>query len=266
MESNILASIIISIGNIPVKFELRSEEMASRILKRYKGFIGKKNRPVLILNCSFSSRFSSEGEEVTINHKENKEWHISRSDFNCVFSGNRGNISMRRSIYSFDACLRVLFSILLTINNGLLLHCAGIVKDKKGNLFLGPSGSGKTTIARLSLNTGTVLNDEIIACKLFKNNITKIYGTPFWGEMRKGPAYNKSFPLNTVYFLNKSNKTFKTSISHKVALNKLLKCCCTFSRDISDMEKVITTTISLINSSESYNLYFEKRPTFWNIV
>lgn len=240
--------------------------MTSRINKRYNGFLKTKTKPELTLQCCFSTGFSSEGENVTIRHTDKNSLYIARSDFNCSISDNSGSVSMRRSIYSFDAFLRVLYSIILTDKKGFLLHSAGVVLGKKGHLFPGPSGSGKTTVARLSLSSGIVLNDEIIACRIFKKKTVKIYGTPFWGEMRKGLAHNIPCSLKGLYFLNKSKKRYKKSISRETALKKLLKCCCTFSKDIKDMEEVVNTCISLINCVTSYSLHFKKDSSLWEII
>ena len=255
----------ISIGNLPVGFEIRSKEMATRITKRYHGFIQKKVKPILILQCYFSSKFSNDNEEVIIEQVDNNALQISRSDFICTFNDEYGEIYLRRSIYSFDACLRVLFSVLFSANRGLLLHAAGIVRDKKAYLFLGPSGSGKTTIARLSSGSGTVINDEIVAVKV-GNNKSKVYGTPFWGEMRKGPAFNRPAPLHAIYFLKKNRKCYKKVIPRKDILTGLLRCCCIFSSELNDMEMVIQTAIALVNSVPAYELHFKKDQSFWDVV
>ena len=257
--------IVISLGNLPVGFEIRSKEMAARITGRYHGFVQKNVKPILKLRCYFSSKFSNKNEEVAIEQVDNNALHISRSDFICTFNDECGEIYMRRSIYSFDACLRVLYSVLFSADKGLLLHAAGIVRDKKAYLFLGPSGSGKTTVARLSSGVGTVINDEIVAVKVSNNNC-KVYGTPFWGEMRKGPAFNRPSPLHAIYFLKKSRKSCKKVIPRKDILIRLLRCCCIFSSELNDTETVIQTAVALINSVPACELNFKKDQSFWDIV
>lgn len=296
--------IVLSIGSLPVGFEIRSKEMAKRIKKRYYGFILENLQPLLTFQCRFSSKFSNDSGDVIIEQIDNNTLNICRSDFVCTFnnpaeldkslnvcnkyaknagpfnlfmqnsrvfvadkdSNECGEIYMRRSIYSFDACLRVLYSTLLTANRGLLLHATGIVKDRRAHLFLGPSGSGKTTVAKLSSSIGTVLNDEIVALRIGNNGIAKVYGTPFWGEMRKGPAYNKSSPLHAVYFLKKSRKCYKTTITRRNALTRLLRCCCIFSNELYDTETLMQTAITLVNSVPAYELHFKKDSSFWDVV
>lgn len=296
--------IVLSIGSLPVGFEIRSKEMVSRIRRRYHGFIQKDARPLLTLHCFFSSKFLLDNKDVIIEQIDNNALNICRSDFVCTFnnpaeldkslnvcnkyaknagpfnlfmqnsrvfvadkdSNECGEIYMRRSIYSFDACLRVLYSTLLTANRGLLLHATGIVKGRRAHLFLGPSGSGKTTVAKLSSSIGTVLNDEIVALRIGNNGIAKVYGTPFWGEMRKGPAYNKPSQLQAIYFLNKSRKTFKAAITRRNALTRLLRCCCIFSSELYDTETVMQTAITLVNSVPAYELHLKKDQSFWEIV
>lgn len=258
--------IVLSIGGLPVGFEIGSKEMVSRIKKRYHGFIQKEVQPLLTLQCFFSSGFLLDNEEVAIEQIDNNALNICRSDFACTFNNEAGEIYMRRSIYSFDACLRVLYSILLTADSGLLLHATGIIRKKKAFLFLGPSGSGKTTVARLSFNYGTVINDEIVALRIGNNGLVKVYGTPFWGEMRKGPAYNKPSPLQAMYFLNKSRKSYKISLVRKDALARLLRCCCIFSIEPQDMEMVLNTVTTLVKFVPAYELLFKKDSSFWDVV
>lgn len=258
--------IVLSIGGLPVGFEIHSKEMVSRIRKRYHGFIQKDAQPLLTLRCFFSSKYSNYNEEVIIEQIDNNALNIYRSDFICTFNNECGEIYIRRSIYSFDACLRVLYSILFTANRGLLLHATGIIRYKKAYLFLGPSGSGKTTIAMLSSASVTVINDEIVALRIGNNGVIKVYGTPFWGEMRKGPAYNKPSPLHAVYFLKKSPKCYKTVIPSKHALSRLLRCCCLFSTEQQDMEMILNTGAALVNSVPVYELHFKKDGSFWDVV
>ncbi len=258
--------IVLSIGSLPVGFEIQSKEMVSRIRRRYHGFIQKDARPLLTLHCFFSSKFSLDNKDVIIEQIDNNALNICRSDFVCTFNNECGEIYMRRSIYSFDACLRVLYSTLLTANRGLLLHATGIVKGRRAHLFLGPSGSGKTTVAKLSSSIGTVLNDEIVALRIGNDGIAKVYGTPFWGEMRKGPAYNRSTSLQAVYFLKKSRKCYKTTITRRNALTRLLRCCCLFSNELYDTETLMQTAITLVNSVPAYELHFKKDSSFWDVV
>ncbi len=261
-----MAEITVSIGGLPIQFEIGSQQILSRIIRRYQGFLQKDVKAIFNMQCRFSSRFSSKDETVTIKHSGEKSWQISRSDFECSIENKSGKITMRRSIYSFDACLRVLYATLFSMNKGLLLHAAGIVKNTNAYLFAGPSGSGKSTSARLSSSIGTVINDEIVACDVSNRGLVAIYGTPFWGEMEDGPAFNTFSPLHAIYFLKKDVKCFKTVLSLEEALTRLLRCCCVFGNEPQDMEKIMETAITIVNAVPVYELHFEKNSLFWDVV
>ena len=81
-------------------------------------------------------------------------------------------------------------------------------------ILYGPSGSGKTTIAQLSKTVCTVINDEIIALRITSQKNIDIYGTPFWGEMRKGPAYNTAASAKALYFLKKDTACYVKALDH----------------------------------------------------
>ena len=84
--------------------------------------------------------------------------------------------------------------------------------------------------------------------------------------MRKGPVYNKSTPLHAIYFLKKNSKCYKKEIPRKDILTGLLRCCCIFSSELHDMETVIQTAITLVNSVPAYELHFKKDQSFWDVV
>ncbi len=259
-------AIILSIGGIPIKFEIRSKEMSSRIIKRYKGFFRKNVTPAVTFRCSFAKKHAFDNDEVSVVQEDHATWCIHRSDFICTFQDAYGTIEMRRSIYSFDACIRVLFATLLTRNHGLLLHASGVLMNRKGYCFAGISGSGKTTVARLSETVGTVLNDEIIAVRVVPGEKISVYGTPFWGEMRTGPAYNKKSPLQALYFLEKDTTSYVTGCTGDAALARLLRCCCIFSNDSRDMDRIMNIGIAFVKAVPVSEMHFEKSKAFWELI
>ena len=87
-----------------------------------------------------------------------------------------------------------------------MLHAAALGKNGKGYVFPGKSGAGKSTISKMflkseargkrqevrnnslvtrhfSLSTNILLTDELIPVRIEKS-VVKIYGSPFWGEMK----------------------------------------------------------------------------------
>jgi hypothetical protein len=259
-------AVILSLGGVPLRFEIRLKEMASRIVRRYNGFLLKHAVPVITFHCTFTGRQIGAGEEAAVTREDADTWCIYRSDFICTFQGAYGTIEMRRSLYSFDACLRVLYATLLPLYNGLLIHAAGVVKDRKGYCFAGVSGSGKTTIARLSEAGARVVNDEIVIVRITQKKEIIMYGTPFWGEMHTGPAFTNKIPMQTLYFLKKDATSYVHALNNDVALAKLLRCCCIFSKNRLDLERIMNLGMKVVKNLPVYELHFEKSPAFWEVI
>src|SRR5205823_10646703 len=102
---------------------------------------------------------------------------------------------------TLDSLLRVVLSLVLPRQGGLLVHAAGLARDGRGYLFPGVSGAGKTTVARLSPDA-TLLSDElsiVTAC----TESPYLHGTPFWGELARA-GENRAVSLAGIYFLRKA--------------------------------------------------------------
>ncbi len=254
----------LSIGGIPLRFEIRSKDMALRIAARYSGFLLKRAAPAITFNCTFTGRQLANNEDVSVSREDVGTWCIYRSDFICTFQESIGTIEVHRSIFAFDACLRALYATILNRRNGFLLHSAGVLRKNNAFCFAGVSGSGKTTIAHLAPGYGQVLNDEIIACRIVQPQTIMVYGTPFWGAMRDGPAYNKGYPLKALCFLIKDTATTMVPLAGEDALIKLLRCCCIFSDSVEDSTALMRTGAALVNTLPVYDLHFKKSPALWN--
>ena len=95
--------------------------------------------------------------------------------------------------------LRIVHSIVLAPQGGLLLHSASAIRNGKAFLFAGVSGAGKTTISRLAPPDATLLTDEISYVRKFDAGYTA-FGTPFTGELAK-LGENVSAPIAALYLL-----------------------------------------------------------------
>jgi hypothetical protein len=185
----------ISIGGIPVLFSMLTTAMYHRIRRRYRDFLVRTSQPHLRLRCSFLGNTRREGTKDVEIRRTGRQWRACREDFECRWFGGAGTLRAAASIYSFDACIRVLWSILLRRAHGLFVHASGVATPKGGFLFAGVSGSGKTTVAKLSAPR-RVLNDEICAVTRIGPQSFSLWGTPFWGEMQRKKGYCRPLPLN----------------------------------------------------------------------
>jgi len=107
-------------------------------------------------------------------------------------------------IIQFQVILIKILNLLLAKKNGFIIHCSGIVKDKKAIIFLGPPRSGKSTIIKLLKSRYKIIADDSAIIRLFDKSIY-VFQTPF---IEKNYWFKRSFKyysLGGIYFLKKSN-------------------------------------------------------------
>src|SRR5258708_30403384 len=116
--------------------------------------------------------------------------------------------------------LRIVRSLVLARQGGLLVHAASGVRTGRAFLFAGVSGAGKTTISRLAPADAVLLTDEISYVRpetagdgqsagtslgaadprVRATSSYQAYGTPFAGELEK-PGENLRAPIGALYLL-----------------------------------------------------------------
>jgi hypothetical protein len=94
---------------------------------------------------------------------ESGRWIMERGDFRAEWDPETKRGWVRTSVnpYSIDGVLRILHSLVLAREGGLLVHGASAVRNGRAFVFAGVSGTGKTTISRLAPADVTLLTDEI---------------------------------------------------------------------------------------------------------
>lgn len=257
----------VAIGTVVVAFSIDRRAFAAKVIARYKGYL--RQRPVrgrcLRVVCSFSGKKLSPNERISVTQTKNSGWRARRYDIDCSWNGTEGRAVLWPSLYSFDACLRVLCATQLLRNGGLLLHGSGVIYRDRAFIFLGPSGSGKTTIARLSAPK-RILSDEIVALTIDGKKRVRAFGTPFWGEMGTGPASKKSYAVHSLNFLKKSDRFCRLTIEKEKTVQKLLRCVCLFSRSAEESGRALELCIEIIAATSPRILCFEKKPPRWEVL
>jgi hypothetical protein len=185
-----------------------------------------------------------------------------RYDFEAVWNAKAGELTLWPSLYSFDACLRVVLASLIIQRNGLLLHASAVVRKNAAFVFTGPSGSGKTTIARLS-GTKKILSDEIIVVRAENDKRLIAYGTPFWGEMGSGPSSKRAYTVRSIFFLEKDTVLYSLPVETAAAVRRLLRCVCMFSKDPADVQAGLDRCSKVVSSVDCRELHFPKKDLDW---
>lgn len=254
--------IIISIGGLSLGFRFRNRKLIKPLMSRYTGYCRTKGQSECTFLCSFSNEKLAAYQQVRYSTDARGFHHAKRYDFDAQWSGNIGEITLWPSLYSFDACLRVILATFITKKRGMLLHASAVVHGNSAFVFSGPSGSGKTTIARLS-GSQRILSDEIVALRTDQSKEVHVYGTPFWGEMGKGPWYSRSFTLRSIFFLKKHETLHARRIGPDGAVRALLRCVCLFGKEPPDIQDSLDTCSRIVSFVDCKELYFPKKPLDW---
>ena len=265
----------IEIANFIFEFKSKQNRMLGILEKRYNNFAIKAKA-----EFSFEVNFlkkSSLPFRPSIIFKE-KKWIISRGDFYCALDmkNKKGLLEISPRVQSFDSFLRVLCSWLLINNNGFILHAAAILKNGKGYVFPGKSGAGKSTISKMFQRTekgrkgegnNLLLTDELIPVRIEKDKI-KIYGSPFWGEMKnKGKRIPGGIKLEKLFFLKKSKTNVVSKIGKGEFYKRILRCIMNFSKEKNDFLKIFKAISRVYLKTEISDLKFSNRDdSFFNII
>jgi hypothetical protein len=257
-------TVAIAIAGVAVGFTIGNAAMLDLVRKRYAGYLTSR-RPQVVFSCRFTriGRFPASAK-AAVARQGRSAWCARRRDFDCRWNASSGTLRLPPSIYSFDACLRVLLATLLPSHGCILVHAAAVGSGGKAYAFPGKSGSGKTTISRLSRN-GIILNDEISALSMSRRQAF-VWGTPFWGEMGSGPPHNRPHALHALYFLQKSRANRITPLTTTEALRRLLRCICTFSADSDHIGDILAIAGRLVDATRTGVLAFQKSTAIWEYL
>jgi len=116
---------------------------------------------------------------------------------------------------------QILLMHYLASRQGILLHAAGVLANRRAFIFAGRSGAGKTSLARRlqSRDPLRFLSDDRILVRKAGDRFTA-FGTPWPGE--GGIAENDGGPLEGLFFIIHGQSTRVTPIRPQTALKRLL--------------------------------------------
>jgi hypothetical protein len=155
------------------------------------------------------------------------------------------------------------YAQLLALNQGMLLHAAGVVKDKLAYLFLGHSGEGKSTVARLSRHYQVLGDDEIAVKK--RGSFYLAFATP-WKQASFIKLHNRlPARIRALFFLKKSKRVSFKPISPQEAMVRILMHHTHFLMDteMPPIRYLFATCADLVKSVPAYLMEFRKNKNFW---
>jgi len=258
--------LVIEIGGMPVNVRTDSPEFLRMLEGRYSGFLNPNASPLFEFDIELvpPGRITDE-DEVAVCF-ESGRWLIERGDLRAEWEpvSRRGRVVQSANPYAIDTALRVIHSLVLAREGGLLVHAASAVRNGRAFLFAGVSGAGKTTISRLAPADVTLLTDEI--SYLRRNGHGYIaYGTPFAGELAK-VGENDQAPLAALYLLHQGPKNAIEPISTGDAARSLLENVLFFAHDPELVSMVFESACNLVRQVPVYRLTFVPDALVWELI
>ena len=171
-------------------------------------------------------------------------------------AARRAEVDLDDNLYCLDSFLRILYSVMLARDGGLLLHSAAVACGGRAGLLVGVSEAGKTTLCRQGFDT--VLSDELVAIRRTAEGF-RAFGTPFWGEFVAGPVREEA-DVGAVYLLRKGPRNEVLPAAVTQAVMEVLGCVFFFGpHELS--ESVLGLAGELVESRLAGEFYFRPEPS-----
>jgi len=265
--------VVVTIGGIAIAVETRSQPFASRLRRRYAGFIAEhlmadfRFRVDLVIRPRRLHGYS-EGLEVVC---RDALWHLQRGDFRATWDMRRrqGWVQQTDVLHGLDAALRIVHSLILAEEGGFLVHAASLVRHGRAWAFAGVSGSGKTTMARLAPPDTTLFSDEVTyvrPCTAANGSPGyQAYGNPFYGELQKS-GVNIGAPLVQLCLLEQGKGHRLQAVARGEAVRALLRHVMCFSRDRALANRLFESVCAFVDRVPVTRLTFARDPGVWELM
>jgi hypothetical protein len=259
-------SVVVEIGAMPVLVRTGSPEFLQILANRYGGFTNPDARPVFEFDVEIAPSGKITDEEDLSVCFTGGRWVLERGDFHAELDPGlrRGRIRQTANPYAIDAAFRILHSLLLAKQGGLLVHAASAVRNGRAFLFVGASGAGKTTISRLAPPDATLLTDEISYVRRQGDGYIA-YGTPFAGELAR-PGENVRAPLAALYLLAQGPENKIEPVGEADATRAVLESVLFFAHDSELVGHVFDSVCELVRRIPVQRLTFVPDSSVWELI
>jgi len=263
----------IGIGGIWVRLRTDSPAFVAEISGRFAGFLGKANQPDHVFDIELIPFMpDGDGDEVDAHMdavhvlRSGARWQVRRGDFFAEWDplSRHGRIRMVPSPYSLDSVIRILHTLLLAEQGGMLMHASSVVRGGHAWVFTGVSGAGKTTISRLAPPQSRILTDEMSFLRPEEDHYFA-HGTPFSGELGR-PGENLRAPLAGVFLLAKGRENRIDPLPRTEAIRALMANTLYFARDDALTTRVFDNAIAMAAQVPVRRLTFAPDARVWDLI
>ncbi len=266
----------IGIGGLWVRLHTDSQDFIDEMSVRFAGFLGQVETPDHVVDIELipfpdiDSELEAHGvdahEDGVHVTREGPLWLVRRGDFFAQWNPElrRGHARMVPSPYSLDSVIRILHTLILAEQGGMLMHASCVALDGRAWIFTGVSGAGKTTISRLSPPHAHILTDEMSFIRP-EQCIYHAYGTPFSGDLGR-PGENVRAPLAGVFLLAQGPDNRIDTLSRTEAVHALMANTLYFAHDHALTSKVFDNAIALAARLPVRRLTFAPDARVWDLI
>jgi len=261
------SSLVVEIGDYPVRLSTADSGLFESLRARYAGFITDTPAAApLNLTIQVVPEPISGAEAVRVTRLGGC-WRFERDALHAEWfpEGGRGFVRQAGvSSNSTDSVLRILHTLLLAPRGGFLLHASSAVRNGSAFVFSGVSGAGKTTILRLAPPGVTALTDEISYIRP-QGDGYRAFGTPFAGDLGRNGA-NISAPLKEIHLLAQGPGNKREPLSTSKAAAALLRNILFFAADPGYVRMVFEAACRAASSIPVYRLTFSPTAEVWETI
>jgi len=269
-SGNFQYRISVKIANFVVALDTNDTGVAQRLEQRYHEFLGSNETPDISITLKIVPgalyiepkpgpwiiESSYEGDRLVYrSYQEQGEVDL---------INGQGYLEMDPKT-QVDNFLRTIFAWLCVMNDALLLHSAGVIRDGLGYVFFGPSGAGKTTTSRLASKSGHVVSDDLVIISCGVNKCT-LHGVPFKGELSEAPRANQQAPLKGLYRLRQDTSHYLEPIPHIKAVADLVAASPFIVREKQLSEQLMKVCSKIAKCVPVQQLHFKRDDGFWEII
>lgn len=259
-------SLVIEIGDMPVRVNTTDPGFLGILQDRYAGFVSSSEFAEIEFDVDLTrATFSDPEADVSVTHRLGR-WSLQRGDFRAEWdpSVRRGWIRQTANKYSIDAVLRIVHTLVLARQGGFLMHSASAIRNGKAFLFAGVSGAGKTTISRLAPPDATLLTDEISYVRRQDAGYIA-FGTPFTGELAK-LGENVSAPIAALYLLAQGPENRIDAVAPAEAARSLLSNVLFFAEDEELVQSTFHSAFEFVSRVPVSRLTFVPDSRVWELI
>jgi hypothetical protein len=259
-------SLVIKIGDVPVRVNTSDPVFVAMLENRYAGFVSESQKAEVEFDVDLTPPAFTDPDAPVRVSQNGGRWSLERGDFLAEWEpvSRTGRIRQTANPYSIDAVLRIVHTLVLARQGGFLMHSASAIRNGKAFLFAGVSGAGKTTISRLAPPDVTLLTDEISYVRKTDSGYVA-FGTPFTGELAK-IGENVSAPLAALYLLAQGPENRIDPISPGEAARSLLANVLFFAEDEELVQSTFHSAFEFVSRVPVMRLTFMPDVRVWELI